>query len=267
MSNSGEPRAAVQSVDRALTILEILEREGWMGVTDLAAELGIHKSTAFRLLATLEQRGLVEQHVETQKYRLGFALVRLAGAVRAGLDLTRSARPVCEWLSERTGETVNLAVLEGGEVVNIDQVNLSSSVVSVDWLGRRTGLHATSTGKVFLASLPDRVREDVLRGELARMTDRTVTDPGRLRAELDAIRRRGWSATEEELELGLNAVAAPVHGADGSVLAAICVSGPAFRLTHDRIDDVGSLTADAAQQVSRRLGSPAPDDGLLDATA
>ena len=104
MSNAGEARPAVQSVDRALTILEILEREGWMGVTTLARELGIHKSTAFRLLATLEQRGIVEQHVETQKYRLGFALVRLASAVRAGLDLTRSARPVCEWLSEQTGE-------------------------------------------------------------------------------------------------------------------------------------------------------------------
>lgn len=265
MSNDGELRPAVQSVDRALSILEILEREGWMGVTTLARELRIHKSTAFRLLATLEQRGMVEQHVETQKYRLGFALVRLASAVRAGLDLTRSARPVCEWLSEQTGETVNIAVLEGGEVVNIDQVNLSPSVVSVDWLGRRTGLHVTSTGKVFLASLPDRVREDVLRGGLERMTDRTITDPDRLRAELDTIRRRGWGSTEEELELGLNAVAAPVRGADGSVLAAICVSGPMFRLTHERVSDIGLLTADAAQQVSRRLGSPTPDDGLVDA--
>jgi DNA-binding IclR family transcriptional regulator len=267
MSNNGDPKAVVQSVDRALAILEILEREGWMGVTALAAELQIHKSTAFRLLATLEQRGLVEQHVETQKYRLGFALVRLAGAVRAGLDLTRSARPVCEWLSEQTGETVNLAVLEGGEVVNIDQVNLSSSVVSVDWLGRRTGLHVTSTGKVFLASLPERVRDDILRSGLPRLTDRTITDPDRLRAELADIRERGWGSTEEELELGLNAVAAPVHGADGSVLAAICVSGPVFRLTRERLSAVGPLAADAAQQISRRLGSPTSDDGLVDATA
>lgn len=264
MSNNGEPKAAVQSVDRALAILELLEREGWMGVTALASELGIHKSTAFRLLATLEQRGMVEQHVETQKYRLGFALVRLAGAVRAGLDLTRSARPVCEWLSQQTGETVNLAVLEGGEVVNIDQVNLSSSVLSVDWLGRRTGLHVTSTGKVFLASLPERVRDEILRAGLAPMTERTVTDPDQLRAELAVIRQRGWGSTEEELEPGLNAVAAPVHGADGSVLAAICVSGPVFRLTRERLADVGPLAADAAQQISRRLGSPAPDDGLVD---
>lgn len=264
MSNNSEPRPVVQSVDRALTILELLEREGWMGVTRLAAELEIHKSTAFRLLATLEHRGLVEQHVETQKYRLGFALVRLASAVRAGLDLTRSARPVCERLSEQTGETVNIAVLEGGEVVNIDQVNLSSSVVSVDWLGHRTGVHATSTGKVFLAFLPERVRGEILRGSLARLTPQTVTDPDRLRAELDVIRDRGFSYTEEELEVGLNAVAAPIHGADGSVLAAVCVSGPVFRLTAERLDDVGALAVNAAQQISRRLGVAVSDDNLAE---
>jgi IclR family acetate operon transcriptional repressor len=261
MSNATETRPAVQSVDRALTILEILEREGWMGVTTLARELGIHKSTAFRLLATLEQRGIVEQHVETQKYRLGFALVRLASAVRAGLDLTRSARPVCEWLSEQTGETVNIAVLEGGEVVNIDQVNLSSSVVSVDWLGRRTGLHSTSTGKVFLAHLPERVREEILDSNLAPMTPKTITDPDVLRAQLAEIRTLGWSATDEELELGLNAVAAPIHGADGAVLATVCVSGPKFRLTPQRLPDVGHLAVDAAQQISRRLGFMVTDDG------
>lgn len=264
MSNNTEPRSVVQSVDRALTILEILEREGWMGVTRLSRELGIHKSTAFRLLATLEHRGLVEQHAETQKYRLGFALVRLAGAVRAGLDLTRSARPVCEWLSEQTGETVNIAVLEGGEVVNIDQVNLSSSVLSVDWLGRRTGLHATSTGKVFMAYLPDRVRDEILRGTLPPMTPYTVTDAQVLRQQLADIRQRGWSSTEQELELGLNAVAAPIHGADGSVLATVCVSGPVFRLTSERLPDVGDLAADAAQQISRRLGFPSTEDSLLE---
>lgn len=260
MSNDGDLRPAVQSVDRALTILELLEREGWMGVTTLAREVGIHKSTAFRLLATLEHRGLVEQHVETQKYRLGFALVRLASAVRAGLDLTRSARPVCEWLSEQTGETVNLAVLEGGEVVNIDQVNLSSSVVSVDWLGRRTGLHATSTGKVFLAHLPDRLRSEILHNGLSRMTDMTVTDPDVLDHQLARIRHDGWARTEEELELGLNAVASPIRGADGSVLATICVSGPVFRLTAERLDDTGRLCLDAAQQISRRLGFVRPEE-------
>jgi DNA-binding IclR family transcriptional regulator len=249
------PSAAVQSVDRAMRILEILEREGAMAATSLAVELGVHQSTVLRLLMALRQRGLVEQQRATQEYRLGSALIRLAGAVHPWLDLTCTARPVCAHLSERLGETVSLAVLKGGEVVNIDQVNRSTSVVRVDSRGRRTGLHATSTGKVFLASLPDDAREDVLCGDLERMTDRTITDPDRLRTELDVIRRRGWGSTEEELELGLNAVAAPIHRVDGSVLAALCVSGPVFRLTHDRIDRVGQMTADAAKQVSQRAGA------------
>jgi IclR family transcriptional regulator, acetate operon repressor len=265
MSNNGGgtgTRAVVQSVDRALAILEILEREGWVGVTTLARELAVHKSTAFRLLTTMEQRGVVEQHVETQKYRLGFALIRLAGAVRAGLDLTRSARPVCEWLSEQTGETVNVAVLEGGEVVNIDQVNLSPSVVGVDWLGRRSGLHCTSTGKVFLAFLPERFREDVIQAGLPRLTPHTITDERRLREQLTTIRRRGWGTTEQELELGLNAVAAPIRAADGSVLATVCVSGPIFRLTPERLAEVGPLTAEAGHRISHHLGLPSHDEPM-----
>lgn len=263
MSNDSAPppRAIVQSVDRALSILEILERGGWVGVTTAARELGVHKSTAFRLLATLERRGVVEQNAETQKYRLGFTLVRLAGAVRAGLDLTRSARPVCEWLSGRTGETVNISVLEGGEVVNIDQVTLSSSVVGVDWLGRRAALHATSTGKVFLAHMPERLREEILHGGLAQLTPQTVTDVQQLREQLTGIRQRGWGSTEQELELGLNAVAAPIYGSDGSVLATVCVSGPMFRLTAERLAEAGSLTAEAGRRISRRLGHPAQRNG------
>ncbi|MGH3664485.1 MAG: IclR family transcriptional regulator [Egibacteraceae bacterium] len=256
MSNSTvEPRGAVvQSVDRALALTEILAREGWTGVTDLANELGIHKSTVFRLLATLERRGLVEQHVETQKYRLGFAIVRLANAVRSALDLTRYARPVAERLSESVGETVNLAVLEGQQVVNIDQVNLSPAFVTVNWLGRRTPLHCTSTGKVFLAHAPESVRRDLLADPLERLTPHTITDPDVLRRELDAVLVAGYAHTVQELELGLNAVAAPVRAADGSVLATISVSGPSFRLEARHMDAVGAQTREAAREISQRLG-------------
>jgi DNA-binding IclR family transcriptional regulator len=142
-------------------------------------------------------------------------------------------------------------------------VNLSSSsVVSVDWLGRRSGLHVTSTGKVFLAFLPERLRDDIIRAGLARLTPNTVTDAAVLREQLAVIRRRGWSVTEQELELGLNAVAAPIQGADGSVLATVCVSGPIFRLTSERLADVGALTADAGRRISRRLGLPIHDEPM-----
>lgn len=256
MSNvtDAAPPSIVQSVDRALAVMEILGREGWTGVTDIARELGIHKSTVFRLLATLERRGMVEQHLETQKYRLGFAVLRLAGAVRSALDVARSARPIAERLSEATGETVNLSVLEGDEVVNIDQVNLSTSVVSVNWLARRTSLHNTSNGKVFLAFMPESMREEFLSRRLEAVTPHTITDHATLREQLAAIRENGYAYALEELELGLNAVAAPVRGVDGSVMATLCVSAPSYRLGVDRISEFGRLTAEAAAEISSRLG-------------
>lgn len=255
MSNHTSSRPpGVQSVDRALTVMEILGREGWAGVSDIARELDIHKSTVFRLLATLERRGMVEQHASTQKYRLGFSLVRLAASVRASLDLTGSARAACEQLSRDLEETVHLAVLEADEVVHINEVNLSSQLVSVNWLGRHAALHATSSGKVFLAHLPPRVVEEILGTSLERLTPATITDPDRLRAQFETIRANGYGYTLEELEEGLNAVAAPIRGQDGSVMACVSVSGPSYRLTPEDLTIVGARTVQAAAEISRRLG-------------
>ncbi len=244
----------VQSVDRAVAVMEILARDGWAGVTDISRELGIHKSTVFRLLATLERRGVVEQHSETQKYRLGFAVLRFASAVRSSLDLVRAARPICDRLSRRTDETVNVAVLEDDEVVSIHQVNLSSSRVTVDWLGRHTPLHCTSSGKMFLAHLPAAQVDELLAGPLERYTPATIVDPDELRAQLRTIRERGYSSTLEELEEGLNAVAAPIRGPDGTMVASVSVSGPSYRMEPERMREVGAIACEAAEEISRRLG-------------
>ncbi|MEX2324560.1 MAG: IclR family transcriptional regulator [Nitriliruptoraceae bacterium] len=244
----------VQSVDRAVTVMEILAREGWAGVTDIARELDIHKSTVFRLLATLERRGVVEQHTETQKYRLGFAVVRFAGAVRSSLDLVRAARPICDRLSRRTDETVNVAVLEDLDVVNIHQVNLSTSRVSVDWLGSHTPVHCTSSGKVLLAFASDGLRSDLLRGQLPAYTSATITDKNALLEQLDVIVEQGYAIAIEELEEGLNAAAAPIRGPDGEVVASVSVSGPSYRLEPERLGEVAAITTEAAADISRRLG-------------
>lgn len=255
VDSEDDQRPYVQSVDRALEMMEVLGREGWTGVTELSKELAIHKSTAYRLLSTLERRGMVERDSATQKYRLGFGVIRLAGAVRATLELTRVAHPVCERLSRAADEAVNLAVLEGHSVVNIDQSDLSSSVIGVNWVGQHTSLHGTSSGKVFLAHLPQREREVVLAGPLERFTDRTLVGAEELRAETAQIRRVGFAVALEELEEGLHAVAAPIRTADGSVRAAISVSGPAYRLTLERIErDVAVLVRQAAETISRRVG-------------
>src|SRR5438094_2545092 len=161
MRNEGS--TAVQSVGRAISILETLADAGEeLGVTELGRRLGVHKATASRLVSTLAEHGLVERSPDSDRYRLGLGLVRLATAATAGLDLIREARPVLDQLAEQTGETANLAVLDGKAVVNIDQVTPAHQVVNVNWVGRRTPLHCTSSGKVLLAHLPSRARTQLL---------------------------------------------------------------------------------------------------------
>ncbi|MEV1287686.1 IclR family transcriptional regulator [Micromonospora sp. NPDC049679] len=246
--------ALVQSVDRALSILEILARRGDAGVTDIGKELGVHKSTAFRLLAVLENRGFVEQAEERGAYRLGFGIVRLAGAITAQLDLTRQSRPACERLAGELGETVNVAILDGDRAVNVTQALGAASVASQNWVGKQTPVHATSSGKVLLAYAPSSLYRAVLADPLERFTDATITDATVLKAELDRIAEAGWGCTAEEYEVGLNAVAAPVRGPDGSVIAALSVSGPAYRLTPESFPGVAARVVAVAEEVSARMG-------------
>jgi DNA-binding IclR family transcriptional regulator len=245
---------SIQSVDRAISVMEYLSRRGWSGVTEVSRELEIHKSTAYRLLTTLRDRGLVEQDAATEKYRLGFGLVLLARAVRADLDILRCARPVCERLSESTGETVTIAVLEGDDAVVIHQSVSRASALSVDWTGLHTPLHATAAGKIFLAYMPEDQLLRVLEGPLERFTENTIIDPASLKYHSGKIRDEGYGYTVEELETGLNAVGAPIRDADGAVVGAVSVSGPTFRLRPDALPDIGKLSRRTAAEISRCLG-------------
>lgn len=258
--SQNERRAEIQSVDRAVSVLEFLSRHGWSGVTEVAVGLGIHKSTAYRLLATLKDRGLVEQDLSTERYRLGLGLVFLASTVAADLDVVRHARPICRRLGERTQETVTISVLAGDEVITVDQTMPSSSVLNVDWTGKRFPLHCGSDGKVLLAHLPEGRQREILTGPLPPFTENTIVDPITLRAQLQAVRADGYAYSVEELEIGLNGVAAPICTRGGTVVAAVSVSGPAFRLTADDVPAVGELTRDAAQEISRRLGFASKSD-------
>ena len=246
--------SAVQSVDRAITVMELLSRQGWSGVTELANEIGIHKSTAYRLLATLKDRGIVEQDSATEKYRLGFGVVLLASTVTADLDVVRYASPVCERLSEETEETVTLTALEGDDAVVIHQTLSTSSMMNVDWSGWHTPLHTTAAGKVLLAHLPEHRRRIILKRPLESFTEHTVIDPEILREQLREVRETGYGYTIEELEVGMNAAGAPIRIADGEVVAAVGVSGPAFRLPADSISALGERIVKAAEEISQRLG-------------
>jgi len=245
----------VQSVDRAISVLEILARRGEARVTEVAAEIAVHKSTAFRLLGALEERGLVEQDRDRGKYRLGFGIVRLAGAVSARMDVTRHGRPVCERLAGEIGETVNIAVVREHYAVNVDQVHGASAITAQNWVGQLTPLHATSSGKILLAHLsPERRAELIAAAGLERFTPATVTTVGELEDQLDEAVRRGYATTVEEYEVGLNAIAAPIRSQQGEVVAAVSASGPAYRFTPERMDELAPVLVAGADEISHRLG-------------
>jgi len=253
MSNNEAGASGVQSVERALAILEILARSGEAGVTGIASEIGVHKSTAFRLVSTLEQGGLVEQSVDRGKYRLGMGILRLAGATTARLDLVQEARPICRRLASTTGETVNIAVLSDHAALYLDQVAGASSLQPHNWVGQHIPLHATSNGKVLLSELPEDELARTL-GAMPSYTDATITTKKRLRAELDDVRGRGYATAVDELEVGLTAMAAPIRNAHGDVIAALSLSGPTFRLDEARVGEVLPALLEAANEVSHRLG-------------
>jgi DNA-binding IclR family transcriptional regulator len=250
---SNQNSSNVQSVDRALTILETLARSGEAGVTDLAAALDVHKSTAFRLVATLESHGLVEQIDGRGKYRLGIGLLRLAGATTARLDVVQEARPISRKLAADTGETVNVSVLADRSALYLDQVAGSSALQSHNWVGQHIPLHATANGKVLLLALDEDQQVEML-GRMQAYTDSTITTRDRLRKELAQVRERGYAVAVDELEVGLAAIAAPIHNAHGDVIASMSVSGPTFRLTEERIGEISPPLVEAAAEVSHRLG-------------
>jgi DNA-binding IclR family transcriptional regulator len=251
--SSGGAAAPVQSVDRALTILELLAHDGESSVTQIAGGLGVHKSTAFRLLATLETHRLVEQVNDRGRYRLGVGNLRLAGATTARLDVVSEARPVCRQLAADTGETVNITVLSDTSALYLDQQAGSSALQSHNWVGQRIPLHATSNGKVLISELSESALAEAL-PDLPRFTDQTITSRRKLIEELAEVRRIGYALAVDELEIGLTAAAAPIRSAHGDIIASMSISGPTFRLDQARLDDEVPKVVAAALEVSHRLG-------------
>ncbi|GGN04508.1 IclR family transcriptional regulator [Lentzea pudingi] len=252
MGNS-DSAAQVQSVDRAISVLELLA-QGEAGITEIAGELGVHKSTVSRLVSVLESRGLVEQLGERGKYAIGFGVVRLAGAATGRMDLTKLGQPVCQTLADSFGETVNIAVHDAGVAINITQARGSAAVSAVNWIGQRTPLHATSSGKVLLAYLPADERARLASLPLDSYTENTVVDASRLLSELEEVASQGYAACFEELELGLHAVAVPVRGHRGEVVAAMSASGPSYRLSRERVGQIVPTMSTAAADLSAQLG-------------
>jgi DNA-binding IclR family transcriptional regulator len=242
----------VASVARALALLDELgAAPDGLGVNELARRIGVNASTASRLLATLETGRMVER-APGGPYRLGLRLVALADAVLARLDVRELARPRLRALVDATGETATLSVPGASEAVTVDFVAAESSVVSVARLGRPSVGHATAAGKIVLAF--GAAQASAPPGELTRLTDRTIVDPGALSAEVERVRTQGWAEAAGEREPDLNALAAPVFGRSGELAAVLGLQGPAARLTKERRAEVLPALLRAAAELQRALG-------------
>ncbi|MHA7263506.1 IclR family transcriptional regulator [Arthrobacter sp. TMN-37] len=245
----------VQSVDRAMAILEILARDGNAGVSEIAEEMGIHKSTASRLLGSLVAREMVHQNSERGKYQLGFGILRLASSIPGRLSLVQEARPVLEALADEFKETVNLAVLRSNFAVNVDQAMGPSTLATYDWIGSLTPLHATSSGKVLLASLTADERDRIFRETgLPARTPRTITNRKELETQLHDVVRTGYAVANEEFEIGLRAIAVAVRNHLGVVIGAVSISGPAFRFDPEKKPGLLDSLAQAGQLISSKMG-------------
>jgi DNA-binding IclR family transcriptional regulator len=249
---------AVRSVDRAAALLLALgESAGDAGVTELARRLGLHKSTASRLLATLQRRGLVEQDEESGKYRLGLVMIRLAERAERTLDLKGIAYPELERLARATRETVSLGVLEGDAYLTVAQVDGPNMSACPDWTGRTSPLHCTASGKVLLAALAERDVLRIARPGLPARTERTITTLETLMEELAKVRRRGFATAFSEWLAGTNAIAVPVLDARGRVIASVGVWGPSFRITPARVAELVTAARATAAAITTRLGGVA----------
>jgi IclR family transcriptional regulator, acetate operon repressor len=247
MSNS----SGTQAVDRAAALLsEVVHAADPLTFTDLSAASGLAKSTTSRLLLALERNGLVRRD-DHGRFLPGEMFVSFAWRGGAEAGLVAVAQPFLEKLGRATGETINLGVTSNGAVEQIAQVDSTYMIGGTNWVGLSSPLHCSALGKVLLAfgaaQLPPAHKLD-------RRTDKTITSEPALKADLAAVRVRGYAVTDEELEPGLIALAAPVHGYDGAVIAAISVSAPTSRMTKERLTAAAERCMEEAAGLAAVLG-------------
>lgn len=247
-----------QVVDRVVDILEAFLWLGpQLGVSELSRALGLKKATTHRLLGSLRRRDFVAQDPITRRYRLGIKLWELGSQATSQVAWVDRAKPFLQQLTDQTGETTHLAVLDDGEVLYIDKVESTRSLRMPSQVGRRLPAHCTGVGKALLAHLPAVDVANILaRRGMPTFTKRTITDPDALQADLTEVRRRGYSFDDEEIEDALRCIGAPVRDHSGRVVAAVSIAGPASRLPDAQVPQLGEVVLAGARSISTALGCP-----------
>jgi IclR family KDG regulon transcriptional repressor len=245
---------SVRAVERALDILLCFTPDNpTRSLTQIAEQAGMHKSTVLRLLTSLENKHFVSRDKATAMYQLGFRFIELASIMLRNIDIQQWAQPYLQRLSTESGETVDLAVLDGNQVVYLKVVESTQRVKIAAAVGERLPVFCTATGKAFLAYLPEEQMCAILERELTPFTENTLACVSDLYADLRATRERGFAISEQEYEKDINAVAAPILNADGCPVAVVAIVGPSFRLTRERMLVLGhsirATTAAIADEV------------------
>jgi IclR family transcriptional regulator, KDG regulon repressor len=246
----------LSSVANAILLMKSFSDEhSELGISALAERLGLAKSTVHRLASTLMEAGMLEQNPETGKYRLGLAIFELGSLVRRRIDISLEAKPWLMTLREQTGETVDLSVLDHGGVVCVNFLESKKVNRISSGIGMRKPVHCTAEGKALIAFQSAATIERILGARLERRTPRTLIDPGALKEELATVRARGYATDDEEYELGVRSIAAPIRDDSGNSVAAVGVAGPTQRLTKIRLQGLSRYVTDAARAISLRLGN------------
>ena len=254
-----EPRdtAGTQALDRALDLLEALgTRPDGCSVLELAELTGIPRPTVHRMLAAFARRGYVRMGPEPGQYRLGFKMIELGTGVLSSLQLRQEAQAHLRRLGEATGETIHLTVLEEGEIIYIDKVEpAAANIRMASRIGGRMPVHCTASGKAIMSLMPEREVRRILEAHgMPRRTPNTITDPDRLLAQLHEIRGHGVAYDRVENEEGVICLAAAIRGHDGAPQGAVSLSGPAFRMTENRLAELRLLMIDTVSRISAAMG-------------
>lgn len=246
---------SVRAIERALQILDCFDaRHVDLGLTEIAQRVKLHKATTHRIVATLMNQGYLDRSPDGQKYRLGLRLASLGSLVTSQMNLRRDSLPYLNQLSERFGETCDLSIFDNGEVLYIEVLRSNHALSIAAAIGQRLPLHSTASGKIFLAFLPPEERAQYLASPLPSFTTRTFTSLELLNRQFEEILEKGYSVDDEEMEVGIRAVSAPVFNQAGKVIAAVSIPSPTSRMSEKRLSEIAAGLLGTAAECSRRQG-------------
>ncbi len=262
LSVSEQPKRLTKKNESAVKVIKIIEamsrRRGPVRLQDIARDSGLPTSTTIRFLNSLIELGYVQQQRETARYALTLKLCRVAGDISQNTSYRDVVRPYMEELTERLSESSCMAVMEGAKALYVDVVDAPDQLLkTLQRIGKSAPLHSTGVGKCLLLGLASRERRSLLeQTPLVRLTEHTHASMESLERDLELSRKRGYALDDEECELGVRCVAAPVSDHSGNIVASISISGPSSRITPKRIDQIASDLIETARVVSRALGAP-----------